>query len=521
MKTITKIPACGLILLAVSIVLSTQVCFAKYSGGSGLEGDPYLISNLGDLTGIEVVDYDKVFQLTADIVFSGTFTTAVIAPNTDSSDLAFHGTEFTGTFYGMGHKITGLQITAPDNSRYVGLFGSIGGSGKIHNIILEDIDVSGFEIIGGLAGRNKGIISECSSTGMITGGYSATEEYYGDTIGGLVGTNYGIIAESFSTVAISVGDTTDVIGGLVGMNSEQSGLGSISNCYATGAITVGDDSAMIGGLLGYNWGGEIFHCYAKGVMKYGNSWDAIGGLVGSLYYGTVASSYFLEGSGPDNGIGESLTGSEMTKQASFVGWDFVGETANGTEDIWRMVKGGSPELAWQPSSKKVKLTVKSKKVNKGSGTVSSSPSGIDYCDSTCSAYFMLDTQVTLHADADTGSVFIGWSSTSLCSGTGTCEVTMDKAKSITAAFKGPQKLTVKNVSVNHGTGVVTSSPPGINCSSKTCSATFPYNSSVVLTAEADSGSSFLGWSPTSVCSGTGTCEVTMDKSKSVTAKFTK
>ena len=98
---------------------------------------------------------------------------------------------------------------------------------------------------------------------------------------------------------------------------------------------------------------------------------------------------------------------------------------------------------------------------------------------------------------------------------------MDKAKSITAAFKGPQKLTVKNVSVNHGTGVVTSSPPGINCSSKTCSATFPYNSSVVLTAEADSGSSFLGWSPTSVCSGTGTCEVTMDKSKSVTAKFTK
>ena len=30
------------------------------------------------------------------------------------------------------------------------------------------------------------------------------------------------------------------------------------------------------------------------------------------------------------------------------GWDFVGETVNGTADIWRMPSGGYPILSWQP-----------------------------------------------------------------------------------------------------------------------------------------------------------------------------
>jgi hypothetical protein len=39
----------------------------------------------------------------------------------------------------------------------------------------------------------------------------------------------------------------------------------------------------------------------------------------------------------------------MRQQSSFVGWDFVGETANGTEDIWRMCINmvNYPLLWWQ------------------------------------------------------------------------------------------------------------------------------------------------------------------------------
>jgi parallel beta-helix repeat protein len=69
-----------------------------------------------------------------------------------------------------------------------------------------------------------------------------------------------------------------------------------------------------------------------------------------------------------------------------------------------------------------------------------------------------------------------------------------------------------------GTGMVTSNPSGINCD-PTCSASFSYNTSVILTAIPNAGSTFTGWS-SSGCSGTGTCSVTMTIDTSVTATFT-
>ena len=68
-----------------------------------------------------------------------------------------------------------------------------------------------------------------------------------------------------------------------------------------------------------------------------------------------------------------------------------------------------------------------------------------------------------------------------------------------------------------GTGSVTSSPAGISCGS-TCRSPITNGTVVTLTASADSGSSFTGWTGEG-CSGTGTCQVTMDAAKSVTATF--
>ena len=67
-----------------------------------------------------------------------------------------------------------------------------------------------------------------------------------------------------------------------------------------------------------------------------------------------------------------------------------------------------------------------------------------------------------------------------------------------------------------GSGAVTSSPEGISCGTA-CSATFDSGTEVVLTAVADSGSQFSGWSGD--CSGTGTCTLTVNENKSVTASF--
>ena len=70
--------------------------------------------------------------------------------------------------------------------------------------------------------------------------------------------------------------------------------------------------------------------------------------------------------------------------------------------------------------------------------------------------------------------------------------------------------------VKVGSGTVTSAPVGINCG-ETCSYAFDYDTPVTLTAAADTGWTFTGWS--GACTGTGTCQVTMDAAKSVTANF--
>ena len=151
----------------------------------------------------------------------------------------------------------------------------------------------------------------------------------------------------------------------------------------------------------------------------------------------------------------------------------------------------------------------------GSGTVTSSPSGID-CGSDCSNTYTAGTSVTLTAAPDDGNAFTGWGGA--CSGTGTCTVTMSAPKTVTASFalsSGPYALTVSKLGT--GSGTVTSSPSGISCGS-TCSNTYTAGTSITLTAAPDSGNSFAGWA--GACSGTGTCTVTMSAARNVTANFT-
>ncbi len=85
----------------------------------------------------------------------------------------------------------------------------------------------------------------------------------------------------------------------------------------------------------------------------------------------------------------------------------------------------------------------------GSGSVSSSPAGID-CGLVCSYPFSLSSSVTLTATPTTGSSFTGWSGSG-CSGTSTCTVTMLGARAVDAQFTKlplPSNLfTIKSVKV--------------------------------------------------------------------------
>jgi subtilisin family serine protease len=150
----------------------------------------------------------------------------------------------------------------------------------------------------------------------------------------------------------------------------------------------------------------------------------------------------------------------------------------------------------------------------GTGTVTSSPAGIN-CGSTCTHSFTSGTLVTLTAAPAAGSAFAGWSGGG-CSGTGTCQVTLNASTTVTANFALTHTLTVSTA--GSGSGTVTSSPSGINCGTA-CSAAYAAGTSVTLTATPASNSKFAGWS--GACSGTGTCTVTMSSDMSVTATFAK
>jgi hypothetical protein len=154
------------------------------------------------------------------------------------------------------------------------------------------------------------------------------------------------------------------------------------------------------------------------------------------------------------------------------------------------------------------------KTGAGTGTVTSSPAGIN-CGDGCSTSYNQGTIVTLTATPDAGSTFGGWSGDADCSDG---VVTMNANMTCTATFNpevAGKTLTVSKTGT--GTGTVTSSPAGINCGD-TCSGGFKPGTKVTLTAKADSNSIFTGWSGGNY-SGTGKCVVVMSADTAVTAAF--
>jgi hypothetical protein len=193
--------------------------------------------------------------------------------------------------------------------------------------------------------------------------------------------------------------------------------------------------------------------------------------------------------------------------ATFAGWS--GACAgSGTTCQVTMSAARNVAAAFAGSSQ-VALTV----VGATGGTVTTVPTGID-CGTTCVAGFALNSSVSVVATPAPGYIFVGWSGA--CSGTNTCDLTMDASKTVSPAFStvpaGQFALTV----IDFGNGSIVSAPAGINCGF-TCTSGFPSGTSVTLTAVAAPGNSFAGWG--GACTGLGACVVLMDNAQAVTATF--
>lgn len=150
----------------------------------------------------------------------------------------------------------------------------------------------------------------------------------------------------------------------------------------------------------------------------------------------------------------------------------------------------------------------------GSGTVASTPAGID-CGQDCAESYKSGTSLELQAQPTIGSQFVGW--VGACSGTdSTCTVTVEQDAAISATF-GLQMFSLSATTDGDGSGRVVSTPDGIDCGSA-CEQPFAFGTSITLTAAADEGSTFTGWS--GACSGEDLpCVIDIDSATSVIATF--
>jgi uncharacterized repeat protein (TIGR01451 family) len=158
----------------------------------------------------------------------------------------------------------------------------------------------------------------------------------------------------------------------------------------------------------------------------------------------------------------------------------------------------------------------------GAGTVRSNGTLID-CPSDCGEIYPVGTPVTLVADPDARSQFVGWSGGG-CSGTGNCNVTLNADTNVSAEFRDAyRQLSVRVDSAGGATGTVRIEPPGADCSvtadsSVECVNTYDIGSPVTLTATPDAAWRFVGWGGGD-CTGTDPCTLTLTSDVMVFAAF--
>lgn len=218
---------------------------------------------------------------------------------------------FSGNFDGEDHSVSGLTITAANNST-VGLFGDATSYATIGDVSLTDVNVSSSAAgsVGGLVGFNQGAVYGVSVAGTVKG--TAGDQF----IGGVTGTNSGsIFGSQFSGTTLATQDNAGgAAGGLSGSN-----VGYQAWDSANVTINLTGDLVGAGGLDGIN-GGLIVNSSASGSVALwdneGNSGNAAGGLVGINDGGIIKASYATA-------LVNATDGSE-----SFVG-GFVGINENG------------------------------------------------------------------------------------------------------------------------------------------------------------------------------------------------
>ncbi|MBE7021042.1 MAG: hypothetical protein E7411_06400 [Ruminococcaceae bacterium] len=244
-----------------------------FGGGTGEEGDPYLVQNITHLNNVRYI-LDANYKQTADI------TEALTNPIGTAEN------PFTGSYYGADntHKTVNLNIT----------------------------DTT-LPVTGMFAATNGASISYITTTGKVIGGAeelsindNGTDRLVNATagiVGYALNANATTISHCINRAEISKTADADKTGRMVGV----AGIGgytsnaTISYCENYGKVN-GHDTSSIGGIAGYQ-GKTITYCKNYGIIE-GGAGTATGGISGSQY-GNIS---YCANLAPVNGTGSNTGG---------------------------------------------------------------------------------------------------------------------------------------------------------------------------------------------------------------------
>ena len=241
------------------------------------DGTFYVIANEADLELLAAyinsghLASGKRFKQTADITMVGEHTAIGIYHSNDSGNTSYSKYHrFGGIYDGDNHIIKDLYINktgTTSSDSYQGLFGYVFHSAIIRNVKLVDCNITGYQYVGGIAGRtlgnasisdNRVRIQNCQVIGgtinaLAPGGYNAVK-----AVGGIVGytENYTNISDCENSSDLS--SNNNYCGGIVGWCHNYS---NIQNCFNNGLV-ISNTNSNNGGIVGYTANtANISYCY--------------------------------------------------------------------------------------------------------------------------------------------------------------------------------------------------------------------------------------------------------------------
>ncbi len=359
----------------------------------------YVISDLTDLKNM------------LGFVYSST-NSFILQNNIDlSSTPDFFFPFFNGTFKGNNKTINGLNVdyyTIPtDGFGMVGFFGYLEGA-TVKDLSITNARLEASTQVGGFAGdaRYNVTIDNCSFSGEVicynndTGGLvgnisegTITNSRSSGIVRGLGNYSYaaGFVGGTEFVIFSNCSNDTEVFSEINGVNGFSTNLmdSEVSQCYSSGTLYCPSNG---NGFSGYAYNSRISDCYSSTNMVctaetpstdfsgfiwqladdssvnncYSTGWVKLGSTTGTNIdcsgfianpIGTASHCFWDKdasgctiSTGEGIGVIEGCTTAQMKNILTFTngGWDFTGETVNGTADNWAInpaINDGYPYLS--------------------------------------------------------------------------------------------------------------------------------------------------------------------------------